>query len=262
MRWRELHETPIADLQLIGQDEETSFNRGISFDDRDKKLLQSPKAVAKIIRAFRKTPFVFEVFFYGHDSIDGSSRTDNEDVDNRALTHNAGIHDAYGDILGKPGVIRVVQMSNLSPVDGRIPMTGWILAHKIGHSLQDEMGGRRSNWKGPIAPYVEEVDFLLRKISRVDAGYETEYMTAAMDSPRFVEYDKNLIRMLTMKSARNYTLNNVFEIFAEVVAQYLINGSVKMNLKLPDLSSPVLRELNHAIGAMFKSLEGKILVEI
>lgn len=255
MRWKELFEAPISNIELVPPDHEETWDKGSSFSPTDKKLLQSEKGRAKIIRAFRRTPHTFEVFFFNNWNLVGDSETDNELVDDRAVDHGAGVHDTFEGISGKPGVIRVVQISNLSPLENKMPMTGWTLAHKIGHALQDDVASL--NWQGDLAERIKSINRLIINIVSEDTGYTSTsqyYRNAAFNYPSL------LASRLTMKSAGNVTSD--FEAFAEIIAQYLISGRVKMRLTKPQLSKPFLDTLNKEIADMFDSLEGRVLVEV
>lgn len=65
------------------------------------------------------------------------------------------------------------------------------------------------------------------------------------------------LSFLTFRSARN-SLNNHFEVFPEIIAQFLIQGRVITN-GYNDTSE--LRDLNNSIKECFDYLVGKVLVE-
>lgn len=257
-----LTEAPIVHTELRGPDsydvrsgtgKPQSFDKGTGFGKVDQDILTSKKGMAKIVRAFKNTPHNFEVFFINNDRVHGDDETDNADVDGQARIHKAGVMRASGNIEGKPGVIRVVLLSNLSPFDqGKMPMTGWTLAHKIGHSLQDEC--YNSGWQTPWSEPVKRILNWLNQIAAKDTG-EPYVGTGAWFHMHQHIHDK-----LTMKSARTGKLTNDFEVFAEVIAQYLVSGKVTMHVG-PECAAD-LAALNAEIAQLFEELEGSVLLEV
>jgi hypothetical protein len=255
---------PISSLSLVGNDG-ASFSAGTSFGKTDRKLIQSAKGQEKIIRAFDRTPFNFRVIFENGEDMDGDSG-DNEMVDTYAGSMGAGIYqDKELDLYhGVEGSITVVLLGNLSPGDRKMPVTGWTLGHKIGHSIQDHMVQHtfRNDW----GRYVRHIGYLLemaynvefnkheptinlREAIRQSSIYQDDYFYAA----RFE-------RMLTMKSARDRKLDNSFEVFAEIVAQFLITGAVTMRSDA-DLGN-IVPMINHTLEKLFTSLNGCVMVEV
>ena len=131
-------------------------------------------------------------------------------------------------------------IGNLSPSD-RIPMTPWILAHKIGHGIGDtKMYERRFN---SIYKYLES---LTPPVSKSNTrGSFTKLLS--------------VVKLLTMKSARNNLLNNSDDIVSELFAQYLIQGTVKLNM---DNSTESEEVINDDIKNILSSVSGKVIVEM
>lgn len=250
MRLTELFETPIADISLQGKfDDENP-----AFSQVDRGIIQSPKGRDKIMRAFSKTPHVFKVIFRSDNNYpyDGDNAFDNGSVDDIAVKMRAGVHDTYAGVVGEPGVIKVLLLSNFSPLKGKMPLTAWTLAHKIGHAFQDEMYNK--GWRhSPYEELVREINAILGLLSTRDADKLPDAVAFG--------YPEELARHLTMKSARSGKLDNSFEMFAEVVAQYLIQGKVTFNAA-PHITPELVRTLNAAIHSLFQAMEGKVLVEV
>jgi hypothetical protein len=249
-----VNEAPISGIEAYGYDpetqEKTDFQKGTSFSTIDQRLLTSPKGIQKIVRAFGRTPFTFEVFFVNMiGGPDGNQQPDNDKVDDFARLYDSGVHTEYFGIPGKPGVIRVVMISNLSPPEAKIAMTGWILAHKIGHSLQDHKSLSRPK------KFEMQIDRVKRAIFRAAHGSEV-----GKHHERYTNYDygQKFAKNLTMKSARAGHLNNEFEMFAEIVAQYLISGKVTMK----DVDPAAVAAVNAELEELFTLLEGLVLVEV
>lgn len=249
-----VQESPIEDIHLIGgpkhypmgseppmanrERDLDAFKQGHTFGDQDSKLIQAPKAQAKIYRAFSKTPHRFEIIFQNGQGEVTNSPEDNRGVDRIAKDTDAGVHDFYGNIPGKPGVIRVLLVSNLSPLDNKMPMTAWTVAHKIGHSFQDHMSGRETK--------PDDISMAARRLKQSVQTVPASY--------------------LTMKSARDRKLTNKFENFAEIVAQYLITGRFTVDRR-PGTDSEeyyqwVEQRANFCLDQLFSLLVGKVLVEV
>lgn len=254
-RFIDLVESPVEDIHLIGgpksypmgvepplANRETDlekFKKGHSFGDKDSRLIQAPKAQAKIYRAFSKTPHRFEIIFQNSNGEVTNSPQDNVGVDRIAQETGAGVHDFYGNIPGKPGVIRVLLTSNLSPLEDKMPMTAWTVAHKIGHAFQDQITSGGDRTTNPIALKAREIEHIIKDVPGM---------------------------MFTMKSARDKKLNNNFEHFAEMVAQYLITGRFVLRDALSPASQTYYKNIearaNTALDQLFAMVVGKVLVEV
>jgi hypothetical protein len=148
----------------------------------------------------------------------------------------------------------VLVLGNLSPVEEKMPMNAWTLAHKIGHGFQDHMSYRANGWRNEWGDAMRAVNKVLHQIATDSNDAPGTYTSDYPDADR-------LARNLTMKSARDHKLKNDFETFAEVVAQYLING--KVTLRTDDIRDRTrLIDLNRALNNLFKMLVGKVLVEV
>lgn len=262
MRYRELLEAPIADFSLQGPIDDgripavrKPFDRGTTFDKTDQKLLMTDKGRNKIVRAFQNTKQTFRVVFQNGEEFDAGSSKTNDNVNDYISTLKAGIRDEAHGVRGQPGVITVLIVGNLS-ADDKMPMNAWTLAHKIGHSFQD-FEASSTQWadqpRTGLLDHIQSIDKLLFSIA------SEEFPNLRSRYRRFGG-PQELVATLTMKSAREKRLDG-FEIFPELIAQYLLTGSVKMNLNDPD-AIKMLAQLNVEISNLFQSVEGKVLVEV
>jgi hypothetical protein len=259
MRYRELIETPIQDIHVLGDpNNDTTFEQGTGFDPTDQKLIKRGRE--HYIRAFQNTPHVFEIFFINDADIDGSSEGANDVVDDYATSAGAGVYDEVMGVQGKAGVIRHVQISNLSPFNNRVPMTPWILAHKIAHAIQDSL----DNMGDRVTEISQHVKRTIRQISNI-VHVEGGDNPKSGRFPKEISYDfplstPRMMQLLTMRSARTGRILNGFEIWAELVAQYLTRGAVTMDVG-PN-AQPHVDRLNEMFHALFVSLEGRVLLEV
>jgi hypothetical protein len=267
-----LNEAPMADLTVVGDPNTTN-----SFGSFDSIKMQKPDFRPRMFKAFSRTPHVFEVFIINSDVTDADDEAINDEVDDEAIRLRAGFHRQFTfmgqEYVGQPGKIKVLLLSNLSPfiditgnTNAKIALTPWILAHKIGHSLQDGIAGKweSSNFGKMLSDINktcvkqggseflddEKDDYLA---DTADDEYETEWGGGfyAVDIP------------MTSASARNNRVSGEFEVFPELIAQYLIKGKVILELpKNSIISDQLEKELNARIKLLFDNLNGYVLVEV
>lgn len=227
-----LSEAPISDIHVVSSDD-----HAVSFDKRDRKMINSSAYQTRLVKAFSKTPETFEIWFVENNKTNGDSKKDNDNIVRAINTlYGAGIYDKiqYDDIniIGETGKIKVLMMGNLS-ASHKMPMTVWTLAHKIGHGFQDFIA--TSN--------VMEVNSAKVAIER-----QILHLTDKAGGER----------LFTMRSARDNIINNFsYEAFPELIAQYIITGEVTIQNR-PEASLA----LTQAIANLFKLIDGKVIVEI
>jgi hypothetical protein len=223
MKLIDLFEAPV-----IGVDYRGEFEPGTdtTFNDVDKKLFKNPKHEKKIINAFKKTPYDFVINFLELDGLSTESAINLENAyDNRSMP----IILRRNNIYAYENIINVVIIHNLDPEPGRIsphmPMTSWIVAHKIGHSIMSAQ--------------------LLSKF-----GFYAEL--------RKIDFDNLTSQLLTFKSAKDpYT--DISEIYVDMIAQFLIQGKMTFNTD-DSVYKLVEQNLNTIYEKIFSYCVGKTLV--
>ena len=128
--------------------------------------------------------------------------------------------------------------------DQKVPMTGWIMAHRISHAVSRIAGfgggGRVTKYQIPeFADFIKEINYMFREIVKPYRGTErmqnvnpwstgVEYY-----SPEKVDTRKQYLNIAqqigTFKSARENKISRITEFYHELFAQYLITGSIKFN---------------------------------
>ena len=252
-----LIEMPISSINLDGP--EGNFNKGLSFDRIDKGILNSLKGRAKIARAFKKTPFDFEVYFISNNKIVGDDSETNSLAGSIGPVMKSGIHKDFDldlsflgvdqnlSIKGETGKIKVVLLSNLSILSEKMPMTSWTLAHKIGHAIFD------TDFETHVyKKYIDPIAYLFSEISYDEEKYGNVTKDAS---------GKTYFKFLTIKTARN-GIRDIREYNVEIIAQYLIQGSVKMQNLLARDSTRNLKELNERITKLFQAIDGHVMVNL
>jgi hypothetical protein len=111
-----------------------------------------------------------------------------------------------------------VVYTNNTGVD-RVPLTPWILAHRIGHAIRI----RNSVWDWVSAQVIRSFNEILQDYYGVNIP-NIRLMSAA---PEVYQAFFNAIG--TMRSARQNAITRPYEFMYELLAQYINSGSVKFN---------------------------------
>lgn len=213
-----------GDPSQISKSPEDFEKRSSSYTDkRDRRLLTNPISVKRMKNLFDKTSEDF--YFYMVNTKEARDFTEEGFVKREWLEKNMpGINEHVGD---HEDGITVIFTNNRG--DQKIPMTPWIMAHRIAHAFQ-----RITNWKmhggREISEYSsanEAIDGTVTDILKRSYGVDTIHFRndreAALVRKKFFE------EIGTFRSARKKILRADFEFINELFAQYLITGDVKFN---------------------------------
>ena len=251
-------EAPIRDFEYEtgGEPERFDPEKGKGgFRKKDRKLLMNPKAVEKIKRQWEKTPFNFDIYLL---QIAYLNKPEFREYGLVRPGSDVALQIQLG-LAGKEGG-DAVSLNDLPPLpqsdDGitilfngnygvdKIPLTGWMMAHRVSHAVQrPDWNGRRGRRMPEYENFIRSVNNMFREIVRpYGAGeklsrYEPwpirenvwdrygrgERMTAE----RTYAYIANQIG--TMKSARDNRINRIGEFYHELFAQYLLTGKITFN---------------------------------
>ena len=220
-------EAPLGDIETYGDFEpdldplitHPSVPGHISIDNPSKKLLTGD--LKKYRDAFSKTPFTFNFYFYSRsESADESTYHQIKKEINKSIE------------LKGPNDINIIMTNNVTTKDDYMPMTPWILAHRIAHVFMMPA----KNKKGEISDREfgdldEQLMTLLMKITNL---YNPRPMAQYSDDHAFSQdhSTKHWLDQLwpyigTMKTARRgKVLASSLDFGAELMAQYLITGAV------------------------------------
>lgn len=243
-----INEAPVSDIFF----NPNNINQTSSFSSIDKKAINSPKALEKIKKILSKSPFDIEIHFIGHDEYDGDDEGTNEhDLDDFA-NKKAGIYKNYMGVRGESGKIKVILLSNLSPLDNKIPLTGWIIGHKIGHAIQD-------NFMRPKGSHKQLNNSLKKFLDMIDKAGNGLASIKTTGDPGTLPHE--LTNHMTNKSAA--TLENPFEIFPELIAQYIVSGKITFSKHYNDDRYVRYQDqINKLAGMFLNKLNGKVIVEV
>jgi hypothetical protein len=217
-----LDEMPIQHFQTIGD-----FSKGSSFHKpEDMKLVNNPKAIAKVHKRFAACDLDFNFYFVNTKEV--RQHVEVGMVNEPWLEKN--MPQAWSEI--QPSIsdnaINIIFTNNRG--DERYPMTAWIIAHRLGHALRRDQssGSFRVHWS------FDDLEKVFRKHTReILAHYNIQPQTGYGSYRGGSEYNKfarNLFHAIgTMKSARDGNLRNADEFIYEMIAQYIFSGRVTMN---------------------------------
>lgn len=213
MRYFELVEAPIRDLEVHGMDKPGTFS------DVDRRLLSNPAHIQKIRNQFESQTYDFDLYFInqtGHSYLDkwggfnGAFNDDNSD--HTGQSDPAFLDTRFGlKLHPKSDTITVVYLSNANEINS-ISLTPWIVAHRFAHALTE-------NAK-TLSPPLRRA---MESLPSFAAG------NLAPDVPQ-LGTQLTLAALMTNRSAR---MGMHSEFREELIAQYLITGTIKLALR-PD----------------------------
>lgn len=236
--FKDINESPIGDINHMGD-----ISNSTNFTPREKTLMKSDKFEPRLRNAFSKTPFIFDITFLHHDNFDASSTQDNNQIfkhipkkDSMISSHYKGLENIENN---NPNSILFVLTGNLSS-DNRISLSPWIIAHKIGHSIEDKIYSAHTSFS---------------------------YLYDLMSE----KYTKDLFNMNSwrIKNKPNQFLD-YGEFKVELIAMYLIHGKVSANVENTfgnrfvnaNLIEKHIDIINNEITKVFNYCKGKVLAEV
>lgn len=288
MRLYQITETPIEDLQFKGDlDTEGSFRPD------DLRAFRNPKWEVKVRNAFFKTPFKFNLYFY--NGKDGkipflpikNSENDQEKEEFTRNIRNLSLLKHYAGELPteqflswfkanpKKDEISIVLLHNEGA--GRLPLTPWVLAHRLGHAM-GFVGDQQS--RGIVINPVDMSNTNYR-VYEVMIHFEnlfSKFLSKYRDSLRKSEFYKNfknddmgkfaLSLVGRSKAVRENNLVGATEFMVELIAEYLIKGEIKLNIppntedniELKLIIRNYERDFNEVINELLTACVGKIIV--
>lgn len=241
-----LNEAPLADFETFGDlDAEGSFRKD------DLKAVRSEKWLTKVNAQFKNFPFPLNVYVYNGEG--GMVKVRGKNVAARELEQtlrHAGLvspADAQSLIGKVPPDFATSINAILIENEGaeRVPLTPWILGHRICHALLIPAEAAADNPNRIPDPKVQQAgEALFRLYNHFLRGIESglskdpEFDRRVKDTPDGRLYDITVHNMIaqrigTMRSARTGKLANTGEFLVELMVQVMIQGKVK--LQRPDL---------------------------
>jgi hypothetical protein len=224
MRYQEICETPIEDFAAHNMDREGTFSA------KDRAILQDPQQVRHIKKRFETVPYTFNLYFINQPQKSYTKPLRPGDVRGQGQTARFTSDftkdmDAFGGISTPEKVrqltgitvnptadtITVVFLSNANETYS-MPLTPWIIAHRIGHALSDN-----TTWT--------------QALRQLPGDRTSELING---SPVMLK------DILQMKSAKTGTMLNG-EASVEMIAAYLLTGDVEMRPPANRAATPAVQ---------------------
>lgn len=217
-----LFEAPIEDFKTVGD-----FSKsGSGWDKKSSKLLNNPVGIEKIKQKWSKTPYAFNMYMI--KKVGASKFSEVGTVDKAFLQNELGL-DVNEFKLDTDDAITVFYTNNTG--DEKVPMTAWIMAHRFAHAIMASTRKRDSAINASMRAFEKGArDLLVATCNayRVKPDQNTMAKAASLVG--------------TFKSARENNIRNDFEFVYELLAQYLITGTIKLN-PLPESSDVFSRSV-------------------
>jgi hypothetical protein len=218
-----LTEMPIASFQTIGKWKKP----GQGWSPQDVGILTNPAAVEKIHKKWSNTKENFDFYFVQQTG--ASKFLEKGEVTPEWVKQNLNL-----DIQPNLNNITVIFTNNRG--DEKIPMTAWIMAHRMGHAIRRA----NPNWENFTNELEKDLTRILREV--YNYSIDNRYFSMTSNDIRKYRQDQNALLVLanaigTMRSARQNNLRNFNELAYELLAQRLLTGHIKFN-PLPRCITP------------------------
>jgi len=229
-----LTEAPIDSFTTVGD-----WSTNSSFKDVDRRILTSPKAVEKIKTQWQKTPYHFDMYFVNSSKINKQMFREVGEVSpdfikrympirTNPVTQSDFFEPDPFVFTPNPNAITVFYTNNQGAE--RVMMTGWVMAHRLGHAFNAGNGNVSRAWN----TFTQELYQLFKTMMSDVYGQGTRTMggfgASTLDITGVLKFAAETLG--TMKAAREGNLRNWYEFGYELLAQYLLTGSIKFN-RLP-----------------------------
>ncbi len=198
-----MHEMPISSFQKIGSGWKTG--KGHNYDPASIKLLSDPKSIEQLHKRFQGAKHNFDLYFLRAPS--ASKQSETGIVTPEWVQENLKVN-----VLANPSAITIIFVGNTG--SEKVPMTPWIIAHRIAHAIDSTRYGQEE-YKKAIAKFEYEFKLILKDHYRFD-NFRDEKKKADALAMLF-----NAIG--TMRSARLGKITRYREFYHELFAQHLLN---------------------------------------
>lgn len=207
-------EAPIADISHLGDWEKSSSYR----DPRDRKLLTSVKALNKI-KTMWKYPTEVDFNIILINNAEANRHTELGMIDRKTIPDLFPVSADSIEALLRDDQVNIIFTNNKGAE--RVPMTGWVMAHRFGHALY--AGRQRSFYmKEALATFNRYLGDILKEYNIRPTDSREPLMTNGPVT-RFLEH------LCIFRSAREKNLRSSFEAFYELFAQYIMREAITFN---------------------------------
>lgn len=197
------------------------FSKAHSFRSKvDRALVTHPNAIEKIKKQWQKTPYPFDIFVV--NTPQAKKYMEIGEVEKEFVYNSLGLQPE--EFQPDPDHITIIFTNNVGAE--KIPLTGWIMAHRFGHALSASRGSViGDDWQAFLKHLEEIINSILSSVYDINPYHLGK---------NFFIIAKYFVQDIgTMKSARDNKIRNFYEFGYELLAQYLITGKITLNA-LPD----------------------------
>ena len=214
MRIQDLFEAPLADYQPLGD-----FNSPGPFRNQlDKKLVTHPAAISKVYKFFENNEFDFRIFVC---NISGTGKHAESGAASPEKIKQIFGEEAEKILTNHDDAITIIFVGN-SGAD-RMPLTPWMMAHRLGHAFQanNRIQNNNYSWK-----YAEET--LFENVNKIIREW---YVTSNKYYANMNDLYCGLFNAIgTQRSSHTGEINRSYEFMYEIFAQYLQSGKITFRL--------------------------------
>lgn len=219
-------EAPLGDYGLIGDWGEKEKARSFA-QATDRSMIQNPTAIKKAHEKFGRTEHVLNLYFVNQPGLRKHSESGVVEPEFIAQA----MPKAWPEIeaRGRDGVdhengINVIFVSNTG--FQRMPMTPWIMAHRIGHAIAASERGMNLRKRGAWKDYEDDAAMFFSDI--LQGVYDWNIPARDIFMGGGPAMTKFLEGIGGMRSARKGKLGGrAYEFLYEMFAQYITQGALK-----------------------------------
>ncbi len=217
-----LDEMAIRRMQKVGQWGQETAPPGpkrvkLGYYGDDYGILTNQNALEKIKAKWAKSEQLFDIYFLR--SKEGAKVREEGEVQPEFVHTRLNVP----DYQPASDAINVIFTNNMGAE--RMPMNWWTMAHRFGHAVKNIEAFRY---------FTRELDSEIYRILEYYWGHRRQpsYLMGAGDgSAQLLSALDSVLG--TMRSARDRLLRNHFEFYYELMAQFIIEGKVRFNSRLP-----------------------------
>lgn len=224
--WLKLQEMPIKAMNFLPPENWPEINGGKKkpgwgYNKADRGILTNEPGRAKIIKKWSNTKTEF--VFYFVRSEEAAKHLNVGEVTSEWIQKNLNV-----TVEPKEETVQVIFTQNTG--GEKIPMTAWMIAHRMGHAIR-----RTRGWQEFTGTLQQELAYLMKdvyakSIQRSSSRDSNGDISYSINEPQSRRAMLHLARNIgTMKSARNSSLFSYDEFEYELLAQYLITGEITFN---------------------------------
>ncbi len=252
MRWKEINEAPLADFGAYGD-----LDKEGSFRNDDLRAIRNPKWLEKVRSGLSRSNYLYNIYLmngedgyvtFDENGVEGYSRVNVRDLS--TLNRWAGMY-PIGKlklVTGRDPPSNYYDCINLLLTENegaeRMPLTPWMLAHRMAHSILYAGTERVANKDQELSVKVNEFYRLMTNFvggvsnALLNSAYHGDDIRAAKELDKPDSTISNQIKVFApliakFRSGEKANFASSGEFYVELMTQYVIQG--KISFKRPNL---------------------------